>query len=43
MPTVKGVAGPFRLFFYSFDCSEPMHVHAQRENSYASFGWSHWR
>jgi hypothetical protein len=31
MPTIKGVPGPVRLFFYSFDCNEPMHVHAERE------------
>jgi len=24
MPTIKGVPGPYRLFFYSFDCNEPM-------------------
>lgn len=30
MPTIKGIPGPFRLFFYSFDCNEPVHVHAQR-------------
>lgn len=31
MPTVKGISGPYRFFFYSFDCAEPEHVHAQRE------------
>lgn len=30
MPTVKNISGPYRFFFYSFDCAEPMHVHAQR-------------
>jgi hypothetical protein len=30
MPTIKDVAGPYRLFFYSFDCAEPKHVHVQR-------------
>jgi hypothetical protein len=33
MPTVKGMAGPYRFFFYSFDCNEPMHVHVQMLNS----------
>jgi len=33
MPTIKGVSGPYRLFFYSFDCNEPIHVHAERELS----------
>lgn len=31
MPTIKNIAGPYRFFFYSFDCNEPKHVHAQRE------------
>ena len=32
MPTVKYIPGPYRFFFYSFDCNEPEHVHVQREN-----------
>ena len=31
MPTVGGIPGPYRLFFYSFDCDEPKHVHVRRE------------
>lgn len=31
MPTIKNIAGPFRFFFYSFDCKEQLHVHVQRE------------
>jgi len=31
MPTVKNIAGPFRLYFNSFDCNKPRHVHVQRE------------
>jgi hypothetical protein len=31
MPTVRGIPGPYRFFFYSFDCAEPRHVHARRE------------
>jgi len=30
MPTIKNIPGPYRFFFYSFDCNEPMHVHVQR-------------
>ena len=30
MPKVKNIPGPYRVFFYSFDCNEPMHVHIQR-------------
>lgn len=37
MPTVKGIPGPYRLFFYSFDCNEPMHVHVQREKMMCKF------
>ena len=32
MPTIKNIVGPYRFFFYSFDCNEPEHVHVQREN-----------
>lgn len=31
MPTVKNIEGPYRVFFYSFDCHEPKQVHIQRE------------
>ncbi len=37
MPTIKGISGPYRLFFYSFDCNEPRHVHAQREDRTCKF------
>lgn len=37
MPTIKGISGPYRLFFYSFDCNEPMHVHARRERATCKF------
>jgi len=37
MPTVKGIPGPYRLFFYSFDCNEPIHVHVQRERMICKF------
>jgi len=30
MPTVKNIPGPYRLYFYSFDCNEPKHVHVQK-------------
>ena len=33
MPTVKNIPGPYRFFFYSFDCNEPEHVDVQRENN----------
>jgi len=37
MPTVKNIAGPFRLYFYSFDCNGPPHVHVQREDRLCKF------
>ena len=37
MPTVPDIPGPYRLFFYSFDCHEPPHVHVEREMSVAKF------
>ena len=37
MPTIKGIDGPYRFFFYSFDCNEPMHVHVQREKMVCKF------
>jgi len=40
MPTVKDIPGPYRFFFYSFDCNEPIHVHVQRERMVCKF-WIH--
>jgi len=37
MPTVKNIPGPYRFFFYSFDCNEPKHIHVQREKSICKF------
>jgi hypothetical protein len=37
MPTVRNIPGPYRFFFYSFDCNEPMHVHVQRERMICKF------
>jgi hypothetical protein len=37
MPTVGKVPGPYRLFFYSFDCNEPRHIHVQRERMLCKF------
>lgn len=37
MPTVRNVGGPYRLFFYSFDCREPPHVHVQRDKALCKF------
>lgn len=37
MPRIKGIPGPYRFFFYSFDCNEPQHVHAERESATCKF------
>jgi hypothetical protein len=37
MPTVPNIPGPYRLFFYSFDCHEPSHVHVHRERMVCKF------
>jgi len=37
MPTIKDISGPYRFFFYSFDCNEEMHVHVQRERMICKF------
>jgi hypothetical protein len=37
VPTIKNIAGPYRFFFFSFDCSEPKHVHVQREKLVCKF------
>jgi len=37
VPTVRDIPGPYRFFFYSFDCNEPKHVHAQREGIVCKF------
>ena len=37
MPTIKDIPGPYRFYFYSFDCNEPMHVHARRDRMVCKF------
>jgi hypothetical protein len=37
MPTVRGIRGPYRFFFYSFDCNEPKHIHVRRERKMCKF------
>lgn len=37
MPTVPGMTGPYRFFFYSFDCNEPRHVHVRRDKAVCKF------
>jgi len=37
MPAIQDIDGPYRLFFYSFDCNEPKHVHVRRERKACKF------
>ncbi len=37
MPRIRGIPGPYRFFFTSFDCSEPPHVHVERDDSTCKF------
>jgi len=37
VPRIKGIRGPYRFFFTSFDCNEPVHVHVERESSTCKF------
>ncbi len=37
MPRIKDIPGPYGLFFYSFDCNEPKHVHVRRERTVCKF------
>lgn len=30
-------SGPYRFYFYSYDCDEPRHMHADRERLSAKF------
>ena len=37
MPTIQNISGPYRFYFYSFDCNEPLHIHARRERMVCKF------
>ena len=37
MPRIKGIPGPYRVFFTSFDCNKPAHVHVEREHATCKF------
>ena len=37
MPTVQDILGPYRFYFYSFDCNEPPHIHVRRERMTCKF------
>ena len=37
MPSISNIPGPYRFFFYSFDCNEPMHIHVERDDASCKF------
>jgi hypothetical protein len=37
VPTIRGIAGPYRFFFSSLDCDEPEHVHVERDGAVCKF------
>lgn len=37
VPRITGIDGPYRLFFYSTDCGEPVHVHVLRDRATCKF------
>jgi hypothetical protein len=37
VPKIPGIRGPYRFFFYSFDCNEARHVHVRRERKTCKF------
>ena len=37
MPTIPEIPCPYRFYFYSFDCNEPVHVHARRDRATCKF------
>jgi hypothetical protein len=37
MPRIKGIGGPYRIFFTSFDCLEPPRVHVDRDDKTCKF------
>ena len=37
MPTIGAIDGPYRFYFYSFDCNEPPHVHVRRDRAVCKF------
>ncbi|MCB0064255.1 MAG: DUF4160 domain-containing protein [Caldilineaceae bacterium] len=37
MPRINNIPGPYHIYFVSFDCAEPPHVHVARERYEAKF------
>ena len=37
MPRVRGIVGPYQIFFTSLDCTEPPHIHVERDRMRCKF------
>ncbi len=37
MPQIKNIPGPYHIYFASFDCAQPAHVHVASEKAEAKF------
>ena len=37
MPTIQDIPGPYRIYFYSFDCNAALHVHVRRDRMTCKF------
>ena len=37
MPAIQNIPGPYRFYFYSFDCNEAQHIHVRRERQTCKF------
>ena len=37
MPRIPNIPGPYRLFFVSADCIEPIHIHVKRDRLACKF------
>ena len=37
MPSIRDIPEPYRLYSYSLDCNEPVHVHSAREKATCKF------
>ncbi|MBI2502547.1 MAG: DUF4160 domain-containing protein [Candidatus Latescibacteria bacterium] len=36
-PRIRGIPGPYQFYFVSFDCTEPPHIHVDRERRSVKF------
>jgi hypothetical protein len=36
-PRIQDIPGPYKFYFVSFDCTEPSHIHVDRDDQSAKF------